>query len=148
MTFTWGTSTCIARESLIHLSVDQLFKTMCWKSDYILPDINESSLGRLRTLQLDVCSQELMKDVPCQAGWMCWWHNKCLNPGNMPKAGQYLGAVGRQGKLWQEWHMLWTAHRQLNRPWQIVLWKCEMPPHQGFAQCQQWTSWDPLVTHT
>lgn len=94
MTFTWGTSTCTARESVIHLSVDQLFKTLCWKFDYILPDINESPLGRLRTLQLDICSQELMQDVPCQAGWMCWWHYKYLNPGNMSKAGQCRGEWG------------------------------------------------------
>lgn len=61
MTCTWGTNTCIARQDLVHLSVDQLFKTLCWKSDYIILDINKISLGRLRTLQLDVYSQEVMQ---------------------------------------------------------------------------------------
>lgn len=60
MTCTWDPNTCIAREVLVHPSVDQLFKILCWKSDYILLDINEISLGRLRTPQ-DKCSEELMQ---------------------------------------------------------------------------------------
>lgn len=51
MTCTWGANTCITKEGLVHLSVDQLFTTLCWKFDYILLDINKISLGRLRTLQ-------------------------------------------------------------------------------------------------
>jgi len=55
-----GANTYIARESLVHLSADQLCKLLCWKSAYMFLDINKFSLGELRTLQLDVCSWELM----------------------------------------------------------------------------------------